>query len=109
MSEEYSAERTYSAFWPLLIFLGAYILITFYQMYGILTVNSLYNKRYDLEAPNVQKADDARAQLASIVKDLEATSSKDNNAGLVIRQAMQAGILRTEQSTNAAPAAPAHP
>jgi type II secretory pathway component PulL len=111
MPEEYPAEseRSYSAFWPLLIFLAAFVLVTFYQFYGILAQRSLINKQYDLEAPNAQKADDARAQFSSIVKDLVATSNKDNNAALVLRQGMQAGFLHPEQNTNAAAAASATP
>lgn len=105
MSEEYTTERSYTAFWPLVIFLVAFVLLTFYQLYGVLAQRSYFNDQYDKAEPNIQKADEARNRLSALVNDLISVSSKDNNAMQIIREAAQAGIIHQAPGTNAAPAA----
>jgi len=108
MSEEYTPERTYSAFWPMLIFLVAFIISSFYQLYEVLEHRSAVNKQYDMESVNLPKAQAAQTQLVSLMNDLLATAAKDANAAQIVREAKQAGIIRDRApgSTNAAPANP---
>lgn len=107
MSEEYPAERSYSAFWPLAVFLVAFVLLSFYQLYGVLAQRSYFNSQYEKAEPNLPKADEARNRLSALVNDLISISHKDNNALQILREAAQAGIIHQAPSTNAAPAAPA--
>ena len=108
MSEEFTRERTYSAFWPILIFLTAFTISSVYQLYGVLAQRSYFASQYQAVASDLPKAQAAQSRLVALMNDLLSTSAKDNNAALIIREAKQAGILRDRPAgdTNAAPANP---
>ena len=110
MSEDYTPkpERTYSAFLPIFIFLAAFAILSFYQLYGVMAQRSYFARQDEAAAPDVAKALAAQNRLVNLMNDLIATSKKDSNAALIIREAKQAGILRDRPAagTNAAPANP---
>lgn len=108
MSEEY-IERPYSAFWPIVIFLTAFVLSCFYQLYEVEAHRSAVNTQIVNAAPSLKNAQAAQDRLVALMNDLIATSKTDNNAAAIIREAKQAGILRERPNTdtNAAPAQPA--
>jgi hypothetical protein len=103
MSEEYQQpvyvpvqqpERPgYSAFWPMLIFLIAFLLSCFYQLAQVFAQRDLISRRYNAEVVNLPKAQDAQNRLVALVNDLVTTSAKDPNAAQIVQEAKQAGIL----------------
>ena len=108
MSEEYP-ERSYSAFWPVLILLVAFAISYFYQLFEVISQRSAIDRQYAQLAPDISKAQAAQDRLVALMKDLVATSAKDPNAARVVQAAKQAGIIRERPaaaSTNAAPANP---
>jgi hypothetical protein len=109
MSEEYTTpERSYSAFWPVLIFLAAFAISCFYQLYEVSAHRSFLQKQYATAQPDIKKAEDTQARLVALMNDLLTTATKDTNAAQIIHEAKQAGIIRERQpaDTNAAPANP---
>jgi hypothetical protein len=107
MADEFE-EPQYSAFVPILIFLIAFAISGFYQVYEVLLQRDALNTRYNAEAPNISKATDAQNRLVAFMNDLVATAGKDANAAQIIQEAKQAGIIRENaKGTNGAPAAPA--
>jgi hypothetical protein len=109
MSEEYTTpERSYSAFWPVLIFLAAFAMLSFYQFYEVQAHRSYLQKQFAAAQPEIKKAEDTQSRLVSFMNDLLTTASKDTNAAQIVHEAKQAGILRERPSTdtNAAPANP---
>jgi hypothetical protein len=107
MSEE-STERTYSAFWPMVIFLGAFALSCFYQLYEIEAHRSAVNGEIEAAALTLKNAQAAQDRLGALINDLSSTAKMDPNAAAIIREAEQAGMLRVRSNpdTTAAPTAP---
>ena len=110
MSDELS-DRSYSAFWPVLILVAAFTISNFYQLYELIAHRSAVKHQIDLGMPNVPKAQAAQDRLVSLLKDLVNTAQKDPNALQIVREATQAGIVRERPnapapSTNAPAASP---
>jgi len=107
MSDEIQ-ERRYSGFWPLLIFLVAFVLSNSYQLILVFEQRDALARRYNAEYLNLPKAQDAQNRLVALVNDLVATSAKDANAAQIIQEAKQAGILhdKAPPATSGAPANP---
>jgi hypothetical protein len=110
MSDEYP-ERSYSAFWPVVILLAAFAIFFCVQLYLVIENRSRAVHQLEVNEPNVPKAAAFHDRLTALLKDLIATSQKDANAATVVREALQAGILRQRAadsavSTNSAPANP---
>jgi len=114
MSDEIS-ERSYSAFWPVLILVATFTISNFYQLYELLSHKSAVDQQIEQIKPNIPKAQAAHDRLIALLKDVLATAQKDPNALLVVREATQAGIVRqrppaagatTATGTNAATATP---
>ena len=102
-------ERSYSAFWPVLILLTAFAISYFYQLYEVISQRGMIDRQYEQLAPSLPKAQAAQDRLVALMKDVVATSARDPNAALIVREAKQAGIIRERPapaSTNAAPANP---
>jgi len=108
MSDDPS-ERSYSAFWPVLILLAAFAISYFYQLFEVISQRSMVDRQYAQLAPDVSKAQAAQDRLVALMKDVVATSAKDPNAALVVREAKQAGIIRERPPTASTNAAPANP
>lgn len=102
-------ERSYSAFWPLTILLVAFVITYAAQLYSVINLRSQTSSRLEQIMPNIPKAQAAHDRYIALVKDLVATSAKDQNAATVVGELKKAGILRERPNTNAAPAAPATP
>jgi hypothetical protein len=98
-------ERRYSVFWPILIFLVAFAVSSFYQLSQLVSQHELLQRRYTAEAASLPKAQEAQNRLVALINDLVSTSAKDPNAALVVQEAKQAGILHEKPpaagSTNA--------
>jgi hypothetical protein len=111
MSEEYTPERSYSAFWPILIFLTAFAISCFYQLYEVSAHRHYLQTQFSAAQPDIKKAEDTQARLVALMNDLLSTATKDANAAQIIHEAKQAGIIRERQAgdTNAAPAAATNP
>jgi hypothetical protein len=107
MSDE-NSERSYSAFWPVLILLAAFAGSYFYQLFEVISQRSMIDKQYAQMEPNISKAQAAQDRLVKLMQDLVATSAKDPNAARIVNEAKQAGIIRERPaaSTNTAPANP---
>jgi hypothetical protein len=113
MSDELP-ERSYSAFWPVLIILAAFVISYSIQLFEVISSRSSIVHQLDLDKPDVTvpNAEAVHQRFGKLVEDLVQTAQKDPNAALVVRQAIQAGILRVQRapsnanSTNAAPASP---
>ena len=108
MAEEFE-EHSYTAFWPVLIFLIAFACSCFYQLYEVLDQRDALNKRYTAESVNLPKAAAAQNRLVAFMNDLVTTGTKDPAAAQIVQEAKQAGIIRDNPnaSSGAAPAAPA--
>ena len=109
MTDEFH-ERSYSAFVPMLILTLA-LLITFaFQLYAVVTTRSQAIHRLEQVMPSIPNAQAAHDRYVALVKDLVATSQKDQNATLIVTELKRAGILRDRPTaaagTNAAPANP---
>lgn len=117
MSEDFPNDRSYSAFWPVLIFLIAFAVSSFYQLYEVSAHISYVNGQLVAAEPTLKNAKDAQDRLVSLMNDLLATANKDSNAEQIISEAKRAGIIRERQNsdaaagtdTNAAPSAPTPP
>jgi hypothetical protein len=107
MSEE-TTERTYSAFWPMVIFLAAFALSCFYQLYEVEAHRNAVNGEIEAAAPTLKNAQAAQDRLGALISDLNSTAKTDNNAAAIIREAEQAGMLRVRPNPDptAAPTAP---
>jgi hypothetical protein len=86
-------ERRYSVFWPILIFLVAFAISSFYQLSQLVHQHEVLQQRYTAEAASLPKAQEAQNRLVSLINDLVSTGAKDPNAALVVQEAKQAGIL----------------
>lgn len=102
MAEEYS-ERSYSVFWPVVIFQVAFMLSCFYQIGQVMVERDALQKRLTAEAVNLPKAQDAQNRLVALINDLASTAAHDQNAALIVEEARQAGIIRDNASATAAP------
>jgi hypothetical protein len=100
MSDELS-DRSYSAFWPVLILVAAFTISNFYQLYELISHKSAVDHQLELGMPNVKNAQAAQDRLVALLKDLVATSPKDPNALQIVREATQAGIVRERANTPA--------
>lgn len=101
-------ERSYSAFWPLVILLAAFLVSYAVQLYAVITTRSQAATRLEQVLPNIPKAQAAHDRYIALVKDLVATSQKDQNAATIVTELKRAGILRERPNgTNAPPATPA--
>jgi hypothetical protein len=103
MTEEFQ-QRTYSMFWPVLIFMAAFALSCFYQLAQLLEQRDTLSKRYTAEAVNLPKAQEAQNRLVALMNDLVTTGAKDPNAAQIIQEAKAAGIIHEKQNAAAAPA-----
>jgi hypothetical protein len=108
MSDE-NPERSYSAFWPVLILLAAFAVSYFYQLFEVISQRSMIDKQYAQMEPNISKAQAAQDRLVKLMQDLVATSAKDPNAARIVNEAKQAGIIRERPPTANTNAAPANP
>jgi transcription initiation factor TFIIIB Brf1 subunit/transcription initiation factor TFIIB len=106
MSEE-STERTYSAFWPMVLFLAAFAISCFYQLYEVEAHRNAVNGEIEAAAPTLKNAQAAQDRLGALINDLSSTAKIDNNAAAIIREAEQAGMLRVRSNPDTVPAAPA--
>jgi hypothetical protein len=115
MSEDFPDERSHSAFWPVLIFLVAFAISSFYQLYEVISHSSYVNSQLVQAEPTLKSAKVAQDRLVALMNDLISTSTKDSNAAQIIREAKQAGFIRERPNvdagtdTNAAPNAPTPP
>jgi hypothetical protein len=100
MSEDFPNERSYSAFWPIVIFLAAFAISSFYQLYEVAAHRSYVNSQLVTAEPTLKNAKAAQDRLVALMNDLLATGSKDSNAAQIIREAKQAGIIRERQTTD---------
>jgi hypothetical protein len=104
MSDELS-DRPYSAFWPVLILVATFTISNLYQLYELLAHRSAVQQQIEQAKPNIPKAQAAHDRLIALLKDVVATSQKDQNALLVVREATQAGIIRQRPSGSTPPPA----
>ncbi len=106
MSEEYDSNNVYySPFWPLTIVLAGFIIWLAYQVIVLNQQRSALNAQFEQMTPTLQQAQMAQNRLISLLKDLAQTSSKDPYANQIMKEAVDAGLLRVAPNTNAAPAA----
>jgi predicted negative regulator of RcsB-dependent stress response len=115
MSDEYESSHVeggnvyYSPFWPLTIVLLGFTLWLGYQIFISTQQRMASNSQLNQMVPTLQQADTAQKRLVALMQDLAQTSAKDPYANQIIKQAIAAGLLRVNPTTNAAaaPAAPA--
>jgi hypothetical protein len=108
MSEEFE-DRKYTAFWPILIFMVAFALSCFYQLYEVVEQHSALIKRADAAEVNVGAAKRVAERFVTLVNALVATSKTDPNATKIIQEAIQAGIIREKPAATNSTANPAPP
>ena len=99
MSEEFE-DRKYTAFWPILIFMVAFALSCFYQLYQVVEQQGQLSKRAAAAETEVPKAKQVAERFVALMNDLMATSKTDPNATKIIQEAMQAGIIRQKPNTS---------
>jgi hypothetical protein len=109
MSEEYENieqdSATFSPFYPLLVLMIGLILWTGYQVYVANSQRNAFSQQIQQAAPAINQAVNIRDRYVALMKDLIETSSKDQYAAGIVKEAQQAGWLKVNQ--NQAPAAPA--
>ena len=107
-----SSERSYSAFWPVLIFLVIALLCYLYQLHAIISQRSAVDQQLQQAQVEVPQAKAAQDRLLALINDLAktATTGHNENAMRIMNEAKQAGIFsirpNAPASTNAAPANP---
>jgi predicted negative regulator of RcsB-dependent stress response len=112
MSDEYDSSSVdsnnvyYSPFWPLAIVLAGFIIWLGYQIFTLNQQRSYANSQVEALTPTVQQAQMAQNRLISLLRDLAQTSSKDQYAAQILKEAVDAGLLHVtpNANTNAAPA-----
>jgi hypothetical protein len=110
MSDEFDSSSVdsnnvyYSPFWPMAIVLIGFIIWLGYQLFTLNEQRTAMNSQLEQMQPTLQQAQMAQNRLISLLKDLAQTSSKDQYAAQIMREAVQAGLLRVSPNTNAATA-----
>ncbi len=95
MSEEYDNSNVYySPFWPFVILLAGFSIWLGYQIYALNAQRAALNAQFEQVAPTVSQAQTAQVRLVSLLKDLAETSTKDQYANAILKEAIDAGIIR---------------
>jgi peptidoglycan hydrolase CwlO-like protein len=107
MSEEYDSSNVYySPFWPLAILLAGFIIWLGYQVFFLNEQRNTYNAQFSQAQPLLEQAQAAQLRLKNLMAALLKASQTNANAKAIIKQTIDAGIVRVTPSTNGA-AAPA--
>ncbi len=115
MSDEYEAiETSYSAFVPLLVLLIGALIWIGYLDFAQNSQRSVYNQQFTAAVPTINAAQDVGNKYVALMKDLLQTSSKDQYAAQIVKDAIKAGWIRVNPAgtpmagtnTTTTPAAP---
>jgi hypothetical protein len=110
MSDEYSNEEDssneqFAAFWPLLILIAGLFFWSAFQAYSSYRQSSNLNAELEIAAPTVKKAQEVQTKLYGLAQDLLQTSTKDNYAAQIVKEAnIQVHAPATNAPDDAAPA-----
>lgn len=99
----------YSSFWPQFILMAGFLIWSSYQLYAINSQRLAINREYEALVPGIVPSQKAEAKLRAIVQDLIQTSAKDANAAQILKESIQAGILRVNKNDANATTPPAAP
>jgi hypothetical protein len=111
MSDEFdhSPESNFSAFWPLLILILAFIGFFAFQDYQLNRQRVAYSTQF--ADPQFQsamtQADNVSARYVALMKDLVDTAQKDPAAADIVKAAIAANLIHVQpNATNSAAATP---
>jgi hypothetical protein len=116
MSDEFepNPENNYSTFWPLLILISGLFVWFAIQDYELNLQRRFYDQQVTGAASTIDAAQGWQGRFASILKDLNDTSTKgDTNATPILQAAVQAALqanlihVQPGTNTNTTPAPPA--
>lgn len=111
MSDEFdhNHENHYSSFWPLLILVTGLFIWAGYQVYASNALRSVCDQQLQAAEPTITEAQNVSARYKALVSDLFQTAQKDPAAAQIVKDAIQAGMLRVQQNATNSAATPAPP
>jgi hypothetical protein len=111
MSDEFdlTPDNNYSTFWPLLILVSGFLIWFGIQDYGLNSQRSADEKQFQAALPTINEAQNVSTKYKALVNDLFQTAQKDPAAAQIVKDAIQAGMLRVQQNATNSVATPAAP
>jgi hypothetical protein len=111
MSDEFdpNPENRYSSFWPLLILVTGLFIWFGYQVYVTNIQRTVYDQQLQAVGPTLTEAQNVSTKYKALVSDLYQTAQKNQAAAQIVKDAIQAGMLRVQQNPTNSTTTPTPP